>query len=333
MLTGKVPNDILARLLGKVKIADPRVIVGPRVGEDATVIDFGDRLLVAKTDPITFAAEAIGWYAVNVNANDIATMGATPRWFLASVLLAEGSSEKDVEDIFDQILSACQAIGVSLVGGHTEVSYGLDRPIVVGCMLGEVEKGALITTAGAKEGDDIVLTKGIAIEGASLLAREAGGKLRNLGVAPEVLRRAEGLLFSPGISVVKDAHIAAQSAAIHSMHDPTEGGLATGLWEVAAAAGVGLEVEAQAIPVLDDCRIICQAASLDPLGLLASGALLITVPAAQTASLVDALGREGIPAYRIGRILDKSAGIKMRTAAGLIDLPTFARDEVARMLT
>ncbi len=146
---GKLPLPLLEKLLTRFAPNDPRIVVGPRTGEDAAVFDFGDRYLVAKTDPITFATSEIGWYAVNVNANDVAVMGATPRWFLATVLLPAGQATAEMaERIFADISDACAALGVSLAGGHTEITHNLDRPIICGTMLGEIAKERLITTAG-----------------------------------------------------------------------------------------------------------------------------------------------------------------------------------------
>src|SRR5229473_1559696 len=172
---GKLPAELLQRLFGKYVDADPRVIIGPQVGEDAAVLDMGDRYLVATTDPITFATDEMGWYALHVNANDLAVRGATPRWFLCTVLLPEGKSrEAEVEQLFAEVALACQSVGVSLVGGHTEVTAGLPRTIVSGTMLGEVAKDKLVTTGGAYVGDTVLVTKGVPLEGASIIARERG---------------------------------------------------------------------------------------------------------------------------------------------------------------
>ena len=198
-------------------------------------------MLIAKTDPITFATDDIGWYSVHINANDIAVTGGTPRWYLATLLVPEHSTSKDVEEIFDQIVSACRAIDVSLIGGHTEITYGLDRPVVAGFMLGEASKADVTPTSGAKPGDCIVLTKGISIEGTAVLARELPEVLIKRGVSQATLERAKGYLYSPGISVLKEAKKARSVATVNCMHDPTEGGLATGLQEIAKAANVGNE--------------------------------------------------------------------------------------------
>ena len=330
MQAGKLPLELLSQLLGEVGISDPRVVLGPRPGEDAALIDFGDRYLVAKTDPVTFATDLIGWYLVQVNANDLAVMGATPRWLMATLLLPEGTDRGLVRDIFEQLREACASLGVTLIGGHTEVTYDLPRPIAVGAMLGEVGKDEVVMTSGARPGDAIVLTKGIAIEGTALLAREASTQLRQAGVDGEVIDRAKELLSTPGISVVQDAVAACRTATVHSMHDPTEGGLATGLLEVATAADVGLMIDAERIPVLPECRVVCDALGLDPLGLIGSGALLATLDPEDATKLIGALAEEGIDAREIGRVTPPEEGLRLRTEEGVVDLPTFERDELAR---
>ena len=329
MLPGKLPLELLSDLLGKIDARDPRVALGARAGEDAALIDMGDRYLAAKTDPITFATDLIGWYAVQVNANDLAAMGATPRWLMATLLLPEGTSADDVRAIFNQLLEACDALGVTLIGGHTEITHDLPRPIAIGAMLGEVAKDKVVLTSGAQVGDSIALTQGVAIEGTAILAREAADALAANGVSQDVIRRAQGLLFTPGISVAKAAAIACD-VGVNSMHDPTEGGLATGLLEIATAAGVGIVVDAERIPVLPECRAVCDALSLDPLGLIASGALLATLPPADARRLTAALRRAGIPAVEIGRVTPASEGLRLISNGAERALPTFERDELAR---
>ena len=334
MDVGKLPNELLARLLARVERQDPRVLLGPGIGRDAAVIDAGgERLLVAKSDPVTFASDHIGWYAVHVNANDVACMGARPAWFLATVLLPEGASEEKADQVFGQVLKACQGLEVELVGGHTEITYGLERPIVVGAMLGEVEREALVQPSGAREGDAVILTKGIAIEGTAVLAREAADALRRKGVTAEVLETAGGYIFQPGISVVREALLAVEKTTVHAMHDPTEGGLATALHEMAEASEVGMRLEEAAVSVLPATRAVCRAAGLDPLGLLASGALLIALAPQDSDRLLAALEEAGIAAARIGTVTPRDAGVIIdRRDGGRTALPTFARDEVARFL-
>jgi hydrogenase maturation factor len=330
MKVGKVPHHVLEKLLARIPIKDPRVLVGPGIGRDVALIDAGPRILAAKTDPITFAADLIGWYAVNINANDIACAGARPQWFLATLLLPQSADEAQVSAIFEQITRACHSLGVTLVGGHTEVTASVTQPVIVGCMLGEVEKGRQVVTDGARSGDAIVLTKGIAIEGSALLARERGPRLQATGVPPSTLKKAADFLFNPGISVVKDALVACEAVEVHAMHDPTEGGLATGLHELAHAAGAGLYIKESAIPLLPECDAICRALKLDPLGLLASGCLVIALPKPQVPALLSRLDREGIQAFEAGEVVDKNRGVVLDGPSGPQSLHTFDRDELAR---
>jgi hydrogenase expression/formation protein HypE len=329
---GKLPAELLGRLLERYRLEDERVVLGARIGEDAAVLDMGDTYLVAKSDPVTFATDQIGWYAVHVNTNDLVTTGATPLWFLVTILLPEKqSNEALVEEILRQIHQACAELGISLVGGHTEITYGLDRPIVVGQMLGEVEKDRLVTTAGAQVGDAILLTKGVAIEGTAIIARERESYLRERGYASDFIARAQSYLYEPGISVFREAMLASGSFDLHAMHDPTEGGLAMGLYELAEAAGVGLLVEEERILVLPECRRLCAEFGLDPLGTIASGALLITLPSEQAEELKATLSSEDIRATLIGRVRPAEEGVKLQRGESTTDFPRFARDELAKL--
>jgi hydrogenase expression/formation protein HypE len=331
---GKLPADYLARLLSRFPIDDPRVILGPQVGEDAAVIAMGDRYLVAKSDPITFATDAIGWYAVHVNANDVACTGATPGWFLATLLLPEGQADaKMVDAIFTQMDRACQELGATLVGGHTEITYGLDRPLLVGAMLGEVAPERLVTTGGARPGDVVLLTKQVAVEATAIIAREKRDELLQAhGLSAGYVGRCADFLYQPGISVVREAQIAVATTTIHAMHDPTEGGLVTGLWELASAAHVGLEIDAQAVPVYPETRRLCDTYGLNPWGTIGSGSLLLALDVDDAEQVCDALSEAGIEVATIGRVTTKERGVVVRQAKGqTVALPTFARDEIARL--
>ena len=328
---GKFPPALLDRLLRGAPINDPRVLLGPRVGEDAAVLDFGDRLLVAKSDPVTFATERTGWYAVHVCANDVACTGATPMWFLATLLAPQWYTPDEAEALFQDVLAACAELGVTLIGGHSEVTHGIERPIVMGTMLGEVTRDGLVTTGGAQEGDSIVVTKGIAIEGTAILGRDEGDVLRNAGVAEEVIEISASLLSAPGISIISEARIASTQNAVHSMHDVTEGGLITALHEVAEASGLGLAIEEGSVPILPDTEEVCNALSLNPLGLLASGSLVITLSAPDVPKLLRSLERQGIDAWEIGQMLSPEEGRILFARSGEeTTLPVFERDELAR---
>ena len=331
---GKLPLDVLDRLLNRYTDTDERIIVGARVGEDATVIDFGNTYLVAKTDPITFATNEIGRYAIHVNANDIATMGATPRWFLATVLLPENITDEPlVESIFDSITQAAKEIGVALCGGHTEVTVGLDRPIVVGQMLGEVSKDRLVQSINLVPGDRILLTKGLGIEATAILAHEKAEILKAQGISPDLLARAAQYLHNPGISVLNEARIACQTASVHAMHDPTEGGVATALSELAKAANVGLFIEADQLFASDETRTLCNVFHLDLLGVISSGALLIGLAESDADPVCNAIENAGIRCATIGRVEETSFGLKIRHNDKWTDLPTFDRDEIGKVFS
>ena len=327
---GKLPPETMAALLAQVPQRDPRVILGPGIGHDAAVIEMGDRYLVTKSDPITFATDEIGWYAVQVNANDVACLGATPRWFVATFLLPEGRSDRALVDaLFRQVVEACSHLGATLVGGHTEITHGLDRPILVGMMVGEVERGRLVRSDGARVGDRLLLTKRIAVEGTAIIARELGARLRGK-VAPALLERAARFLHEPGIGIVREAALLAATGAVHAMHDPTEGGVAGGLREMCAAAGVGALVDEAALPFYEETLVFADVLGFDPLGLIASGSLLAAVAAEAAEDVLQRLRAAGIEAAIIGEI---TAGpeVWLRRGDERRPLPRFARDEIARL--
>ena len=326
---GKLPASLLKSLLQGMA-AGPEVLLAGAVGIDAAVINFApgsDRYLVAKTDPITFATNRVGNYAVHVNANDIACMGGTPKWFLATALLPEGTGESTVRELFGQLEDACRAIGVSLVGGHTEITPTVDRPLVIGCMLGEVAASALLSPQNACAGDLLILTHGVAIEGTGVLAQEAPGQLRLEGLTGVQIMAATDLLDRPGISVLSAARALWGQEGLHALHDPTEGGVATAIRELATAAGLGFEVEMERVTVLPETYAVCDALGLDPLGLLASGALLAVVAPTGADQALSSLAEQGIPAVVIGRLIDGVGFSEDRSA-----LPAFERDELARYL-
>ncbi len=331
---GKLPLPFLERLLARFAPNDPRIIVGPRAGEDAAVFDLGDRYLVAKTDPITFATSEIGWYAVNVNANDVAVMGARPRWFLATVLLPAGKATAELaEDIFQQISDACTALGVSLAGGHTEITVDLNRPLVSGTMLGEVAPERLLMTAGARVGDAVLLVKAAPIEGTALIALERAQILRQRGYREDFIRRAQGFLREPGISVVAPALLAAEIAEVHAMHDPTEGGVMTGLLEMGRGAGVGLRIDLDRIPILPEGAALCREFGLDPLGTIASGAILVAVADADAERLCAELSVQGFPTTSIGRVTGPEEGLVALRDGQPVPWPLYATDEITKIFS
>jgi hydrogenase maturation factor len=242
------------------------------------------------------------------------------------------ATEALFDDILGQIHEACDSLEITVVGGHTEISRGMDRPLVVGQMLGEVGRDDIVRTSGLQPGDDLLLTKGLAIEATAIIARQKADEMRRRGWSQPDLDRCADYLRDPGISVVKDARLALAAGRVRALHDPTEGGVATGLLEMATASGVGLEVFADRLPASDETLRLCAAFDIDPFGVISSGALLIGCAAAATEALISALDDAGIPCRRIGKARPEDFGLRLRPADGpLVDLPRFEVDEIARL--
>ena len=295
---GKVSKDVLERLVFTcLGTPSDRLIIGPKVGEDAALIDMGDKILIAKANPITGAINRIGWLAVHVNANDVAVRGARPLWYMSIVFLPEGSKESLLETIMKDQHEACNEIGICVVGGHTEVAPDLNRPIIAGFMMGEVSKERFISTGGARPGDLIILTKGAGIEGTGIIANDLEDQLRTK-VKPDVIDK--GKLFLNRISVLEEALTASSIGGVTSIHTPTEGGVLNGLLEIANASGSGFRIYAEKLLVADETRIICEALGIDPLRLLSSGSLLIVAKPDAIEQVLYALIKKGINASIIG---------------------------------
>jgi hydrogenase expression/formation protein HypE len=323
---GKLPGQLLARLIGSYATSDPTVVVGPGIGGDAAAIDLGPTMLAVKSDPITFASESPARYLVDVNANDLACLGATPRWMMVTALLPEGTTEEAVETHFRELRDVCVQRGISLVGGHTEITFGLRRPILVGVLLGEVESDRLLRPGGARPGDRLLLTKALAIEGTALIARELGERLR-AEVDPALVTRAAQFLADPGISVASEAIALLDAGGITALHDPTEGGLAMGVRELALAAGCGAWIDRDAVPVFAETAGIAAALGLDPLGMLASGSLL----AAAEPDAVKRLTGLGLGVTPIGELTADSRFV-LRAGGAEQELPAYESDETTRVL-
>ena len=322
---GKVPAALLGHLLGDMVPLPPEVLVGPAIGEDACAIEVEAGVLVAASDPITLTGADLGRTVITINANDIAVTGVRPRWFLATVLLPVGTTESELERLFGEMRSALSALGAALVGGHTEVTDAVSSPIVAGHMLGLAQAGRIVTTGGVRPGDAIVLIGSVPIEGAAVLALEHAAALVS---APRAsVEAAAAAMDDPGISVVEAAVAAAELGAT-AMHDPTEGGLAAALWELASAARVALRVDRDRIAWFPPGLDVCRAAGADPWATLASGALLAAFARDRAGDAVRRLNERGHDAVVIG-LSEPGEGVR-DTAGRPILWPE--RDEVARLL-
>ncbi len=298
---GKIPIDILKEVVFK-NLGAPRreVILGPTAGVDGAVLEVGGKNAIVSMDPITGAVERIGWEAINVNANDIATFGVEPQFFFSCLLLPEGAESKIVETISTQMNAAAKELGIAIVGGHCESTPGLTNPIVIGCIMGLTEKGKYVTAAGSKPGDRLILTKSAGIEGTAILASDRSEQLKD-AFSPIMLEAAKG--FFNQISVVKDALTAYRSGGVHAMHDPTEGGVLNGVHEMADAANLGVRVFEDKIAVEPETAKICRFYEIDPLQLISSGALLIAADPQAANNIVDCLCQQHVYADVIGEFL------------------------------
>jgi hydrogenase expression/formation protein HypE len=332
---GKLPSDLLRDLLGRLPTESKDILLGPGIGLDCAVIQPSGELLVVKSDPITFAMDQIGWYTVQINVNDLATTGALPRWMTVVALLPEENARLWINRIADQLQEACHSLDLVIVGGHTEITHGIDRPILVGTLIGEVSRDRLVTPRGARPGDRLLLTKGVPIEATAILAREFTERLAAgpAELSPADLTTAQNFLYNPGISVLSEARTALEIGGVHAMHDPTEGGLYTALWEMAEASGRTIWVDLTSIPVFPLSRRICNALGLDPLAAIASGALLLAIAPEKSVEVAGAIARSGIECKEIGQFVEEPGPPVVRAGRSINSdlLPRPVRDEIAQL--
>jgi hydrogenase maturation factor len=328
---GKIPVDVLQEVIFKhLGVKREEVVLGPSAGIDGAVIDITDKSLIVSTDPITGAIERIGWLAVNINANDVATFGVAPAFFLSCILLPENADRKTVETISIQMDEAANQLNMAIVGGHCEVTPGLSNPIVVGCTMGVTDKGNYVTAGGAKTGDKIILTKSIGIEGTAILASDKE-KLLKKTINPSVVESAKK--FFNQISVAKEAILAFKTGGANAMHDPTEGGLAGGIHEMADASNLGVKIVEKEICIRQETLEICRFFKIDPLQLISSGALLISAKPEFADKIVDRLEQKKIHASIIGEFLRKPKDrILLKESGKILTLPRPLSDHLWQAL-
>lgn len=329
--TGKLPPKLLEKMLNKIPILDKNVIVGPGTGMDCSVIDYGDQYLVLKSDPISLTSGNIGWYAVQINVNDIVTTGADPKWMLITLLLPENDTTgQDVENISDQLIQASKEYGITIIGGHTEVTNGIDRPIISATLIGTVDKEKLITPSGVENGDKVFLTKEIAIETVAIISNDFPEKL-NKHLTDQELKKAQSYLYEPGISIYREANLIRDGFGVTAMHDPTEGGLAAALWELSIASNKILQVNLNHVPITELAQRICSLFSINPLNSISSGALLFTANAENSTAIIDLLESNKIPVSEIGYVSGDGVGVINVDQSPPISIPRPERDEITKI--
>ena len=327
---GKLPNAFLEELLSDYRIEDTSVIVGPSVGEDTAAIDIdGESVLVLKADPITFATDSIGRYAVLINANDLATAGTEARWMLATLLFPCGFTKSQVRQVFSELKNACTTETISLCGGHTEITDAVSRPVVAGTMAGTMARNDLIQKSRMAAGDSVLVTKGVAVEGTAIIAAEFRERLLQEGVDRNQIN--DCIRFQSMISILPEARIAWAVGGVSALHDVTEGGIATALWELSQAGGNGIRVQKDAVPVYPETRRIGKILGIDPLGLIGSGSLLICCRPDYTRKLISRLHANGIPVTEIGVVTKSEPGIDAVSNDVRVPWPRFDVDEITRL--
>lgn len=298
-MIGKLDPDDLALVVSRTGARDDDVLVGPGYGEDAAAIEIGDETLVVSSDPLSLARERLGTLAVNVACNDVACSGADPRW-LTNVVFLPDDDRETLDIVTEQIDEAAKNLDVAIVGGHSEYAPDLPRPTVTMTAMGLADE--YVPTGGVEPGDRLVLTKGAGIEGTAILATDFRDEVGSDTTVDGKSAAEAGESFFEEISVAEDARVLREYA--HAMHDPTEGGVVTGLLEMAEASEIRLEVERDDVPVRDVTRTLCETMSVDPLRIFGSGALLAAIPEEGVEDAFDVLRDGGISAAVIGHAVE-----------------------------
>lgn len=303
---GKLDNHLLSKaVINKIKCKRPEVLVHAGVGEDCATIDFGEYECVMSTDPITASVNDIGRLCIHISANDIASNGIEPIGILLAVMLPEGTTEEDVEHIMQQAAEAAMECNIEIIGGHTEITTAVNRPVIVSTAVGRGRRRQSASATEIKPGDSIIMTKTAGIEGTGIIAKDYGEELQNV-LSDEELDYAISLLSR--VSVVKEGIIAGRIGT-HGMHDITEGGILGAIWEMCSIAGMGAHISKDAIPVEAVTRKICAHFAINMLRLISSGSMLIIAEESKREEIIRQLEAAGVPAKEIGRIVPKSEGL------------------------
>lgn len=299
--SGKLENEVLKNMIiDKIRIKNKEIKIGSKVGEDCSVIELGDYSVILTTDPITGSINDIGKLSVNITSNDIASSGYRTKGILLTILVPEGTSVKEIEKIFEDALEQAESLGIDIIGGHTEITCAVNRPVVSATAVSYGKGNDYVTTSGAQIGDRIVISKYPGIEGTGIIASDKKEELYEI-LGSEMVDKAIGYLNYT--SVVEEGVIGRLLGAT-SMHDATEGGVLGALWEVCEASDVGCKINMDLIKILDETKKICTHYDIDPLKLISSGVMIITIPNLRVNELIDSLQKINIDAFDIGEIVE-----------------------------
>ncbi len=329
---GKLPNQLLEQILNGFSFEDPAMLITAGVGEDIAAVDIkNEEVLVLKSDPITFATDAIGHYAVLVNANDITTCGADPRWFLTTLLFPCGSTGSEIQHVMHGLNHVASKYGITLCGGHTEITDAVTRPVVVGSLAGTVPENRLIDKKSMKTGDLLLMTKSVSVEGTAIIAREMEHKLLSMGFSDSDIYSCKQ--FLDHISIMEEARIAKDIGGVTAMHDVTEGGLATAVAELSIAGRHRIRIDMNCIPIFPQTQRICDAFGISPLGLIGSGSLLICCSPDTKDDILTGIREAGIHVTCIGEVLEDGEGVVAMDGLKPVAWPIFKVDEIARVFS
>ncbi|MGB9680237.1 MAG: AIR synthase family protein [Thermoanaerobacteraceae bacterium] len=324
MEIGKVPADVFKKsVMPYLGIMQKEVLVHSKLGEDCSIIDFGDKVAVLSTDPITAANKMSGFLSVIISCNDIASSGAKPLGILSTILLPDKTDESVLHNIMKEIDKAAKKINIEVLGGHTEITSSVNKPIISTTAIGIADKNSYITTKGAKLGDDIIITKSVGLEGTSILASDYEDLLTKY-FDKQFIQRAQG--FINEISVIEEGLIAGQNGA-NAMHDITEGGILGAAYEIAEASGLGILIYEDKIPIREETQKICKIFGINPLKLISSGSMMIST--SKKDEIINALEKEGIKATVVGKITEKDKFLV--TSQGKITIPSPCKDEIYKV--
>ncbi|MGI6721695.1 MAG: AIR synthase family protein [Anaerovoracaceae bacterium] len=327
--TGKLDSDLLEKIVfDKITYKRPEVITRPGIGEDCAVVDYGSYECVMSTDPITAAITDIGRLSIHISCNDIASNGIQPIGILLAVMLPEGTTEDEIEEMMRQAGQASEALGVEIIGGHTEITPAVNKPVIVSTAIGRGEKWASQNAENMKTGDYILMTKSAGLEGSGVIACDYEDELKTF-LTDEEIQTAKDMLNR--VSVVEEGVIAGKIGT-SGMHDITEGGILGAVWEMCRIGKTGAEVWVDKIPVEPVTRKICDKYDIDYLRLISSGCMMIMAPPDKKDELMEAISAAGIDVVCIGRIKPEDEGICMKIGRELIEIAPPMGDEVYKVV-
>ena len=327
--TGKLDSDLLEQIVfHNITYKRPEVLTRPGIGEDCAVVDYGEYECVMSTDPITAAISDIGRLSIHISCNDIASNGIQPLGIMLAVMLPEGTTEEEIEEMMRQAGKASEALGVEIIGGHTEITPAVTKPVIVSTAIGRGKKGASQNAGDMKPGDLIMLTKFAGLEGSGIIACDFEDQLASV-LTKEEIQEAKNLLDR--VSVVTEG-VAAGEVGTHGMHDVTEGGILGAVWEMCTIAKTGAEVWPDQVPVKEVTKKICSHFDINYLRLISSGCMVIIVPADKKDEMMEAMKDKGVEASYIGIIKDAASGICMKEGGRLTEIAPPASDELYKVV-